>query len=217
MKTSSKKAASNRRNAQHSTGPRTPNGRAASARNALRHGLSAMTLTVMPGESHKDLDQLSETIRNEWKPSGDHETFLVDQMISARWRLQRLARWEAEAIDEAIEPPTRFFSGEDATRWEAKSTDRHVIDAMHQPTSIFDKLERYARAAERDYSKAVKDLQEHRAATARTAKQNEATAKQNKHTETYDWLQSELRKIKERPAPDLMAGLWEPQPETTAG
>jgi hypothetical protein len=213
MKTSSKKVAANRRNAQHSTGPRTPEGRAASSRNAFRHGLSAMTLTVMPGESQQDLDQLSETIRNEWKPSGDHENYLTDQMISARWRLERLARWEAEAIDDAIEPP-QFVSEDSVRRWEAKSADRHVLNAMRQTNSIFDKLERYTRAAERAYSKAVKDLQEHRATAARIAKQNEATAKQNEAKAAEEWLQAELRKSAERGAPDPLAGLWEAEPYT---
>jgi hypothetical protein len=40
----------NRRNAQFSTGPRTPEGRAAVGLNALRHGLSAQT-SVLPGET----------------------------------------------------------------------------------------------------------------------------------------------------------------------
>ena len=105
MKSSLKKIASNRRNAKQSTGPRTPEGRAASSRNAFRHGLSAMTLTVMPGESQEDLDQLSETIRDEWKPSGAHENYLTDQMISARWRLERLARWEADKLYQADVDP----------------------------------------------------------------------------------------------------------------
>ena len=215
MKSSLKKVASNRRNAKQSTGPRTPSGRAASSRNAFRHGLSAMTLTVMPGESQEDLDQLSETIRNEWKPSGDHESFLVDQMISARWRLERLARWEAEAINEVIEAPEEFHFEELARRWEEKSADRHVLDAMHGASSIFDKLERYTRAAERAYSKAVKDLQTHRAAAAKTAKQNEATAKQNEAKEAEEWLQSELLKSEQPMAPDPLKARWQREPRTS--
>ena len=57
--------------------------------------------------------------------------------------------------------------------------------------------------------KAVKELQQHRAATAKTARQNEATAKQNKAKEAEEWLQSELKKIEERGIPDPMAGLWD--------
>jgi hypothetical protein len=166
-----------------------------------------MTITIMPGESREQLDRLSKTIRDEWKPSGDHETFLIDQMISARWRLERLARWEAEAIDEAIEPPTRFLTDDAARHWEAASADRHVLHAMHQ-SSIFDKLERYTRAAERAYSKAVKDLQAHRATAAKAAKQNEATARQNEAKAAEEWLQSELRKLEQPGMPDALTSLW---------
>ena len=48
-------SAANRRNAQKSTGPRTPQGRAASRLNALKHGLTACHL-VLPTESQQDFD-----------------------------------------------------------------------------------------------------------------------------------------------------------------
>ena len=77
MKTSPTKAESNRRNAQRSTGPKSAQGKAASSRNALRHGLSTMTLTVLPTEDLQDLEDLREPMSNEWNPIGDAETFLV--------------------------------------------------------------------------------------------------------------------------------------------
>ena len=180
MNTSLAKIEANRRNAQRSTGPRSAEGRAVSSRNAFRTGLTATTLVVMPGETQEGLDRLSESIRQEWNPSGDHENFLVHQMIAARWRLERLARWEAEAIDKIVEGPEDFFDKEQARRFQAKSADRLVIDAIQGNNIIFDKLERYTRAAERAYSKAVKELQQHRAASVKSAKQNEATANRTK-------------------------------------
>lgn len=61
--------------------------------NAIRTGLATMTVIVMPGEDKADLEALYQSIRTEWNPQGDHENFLIDQMISARWRLERLARY----------------------------------------------------------------------------------------------------------------------------
>jgi len=47
----------NRRNAQFSTGPRTPEGRAAVAHNALRHGLTPQT-AVLPNEDPEEFGEL---------------------------------------------------------------------------------------------------------------------------------------------------------------
>ena len=207
MKSSNAKAEANRRNAQRSTGPRTPEGRAASSRNALRTGLATNTLTVMPGESQDDLDELTDSVHAEWNPQGDHENFLVHQMISARWRLARLARWEDAAIEKAIEAPG-WYTKSEARQWDAQPADRHVLSTLGQKNSIFDKLERYTRAAERAYSKAVRELQQHRAAQAKTAKQNEATTKQNKNKEAEAWLKSELANLERTRITDPFAGLY---------
>jgi hypothetical protein len=60
MKTSERKVASNRRNAQKSTGPRSELGRLRSRRNALRHGL-AIAIGSDPSFS-KDIDSLATTL-----------------------------------------------------------------------------------------------------------------------------------------------------------
>ncbi len=86
---------SNRRNAQHSTGPATEAGRAASARNALRHGYCAADI-VMPQEDAAQFEALLAGVRGDWLPASQAERELADEIAVALWRRRRLRRAEAE-------------------------------------------------------------------------------------------------------------------------
>ena len=92
--TSEKKAEANRRNAHKSTGPKTPEGKAAVRLNALRHGLLSKEV-LLPGEDEEALRELGETLRSELQPVGELENLLVDRIIFSSWRLRRLGRVEA--------------------------------------------------------------------------------------------------------------------------
>jgi len=80
--TSDKKAEANRRNALKSTGPKTPEGKAAVRLNALKHGLLSQNI-LLPGEDEEALKELDEHLRNELQPVGELENLLVDRIISA--------------------------------------------------------------------------------------------------------------------------------------
>ena len=69
----------NRRNAQKSTGPKTPEGKAAVSMNALRHGLRARTV-VLPGENREEFNQLCDDLQVEWNPQSRTEHFYLEQM-----------------------------------------------------------------------------------------------------------------------------------------
>src|ERR687893_3042384 len=77
-----------------STGPKTPQGKAAARQNALRHGLLSAELLV-PGEDEAAFKELSERLRGELRPVGELEGLLVERVIVAAWRLRRLGRVEA--------------------------------------------------------------------------------------------------------------------------
>ena len=85
---------SNRRNALKSTGPKTPEGKAAVRLNALQHGLLSQEI-LLPGEDGEALRELGERLRAELQPVGGIENLLVDRITSLIWRLRRLARVEA--------------------------------------------------------------------------------------------------------------------------
>jgi hypothetical protein len=84
----------NRRNAEKSTGPRTPEGRAAVRLNSLTHGLTAKTL-VLPGESEEDFKAVFDSLAAEHDPATPTEQALVTQLAMATWRLRRLYHQEA--------------------------------------------------------------------------------------------------------------------------
>src|SRR5215216_6959061 len=92
--TSEKKTEANRRNALKSTGPKTPEGKAAVRLNALKHGLLSQEI-LLPGEDEEALRELGQSLRAELRPVGELESLLVDRIIASYWRLRRLGRVEA--------------------------------------------------------------------------------------------------------------------------
>jgi hypothetical protein len=85
--------AANRENAQKSTGPKTPEGRAAVRLNSVKHGLCAQTLVLMD-EDPADFDALLASLEAEHQPATPTEVILVRQMAMASWRLNRLIHME---------------------------------------------------------------------------------------------------------------------------
>jgi hypothetical protein len=86
--------AANRLNAQKSTGPKTPEGRAAVRLNGVKHGLTAETI-VLKGENQADYTNLLDSLEAEHDPVTPTEEALVVQLGMATWRLRRLYHVEA--------------------------------------------------------------------------------------------------------------------------
>ena len=84
-----KQIEANRRNALHSTGPKTPEGKAAVRLNSLRHGVYAKTL-LLPGESREDFNQLCEDLERDWEPQTCTEQEYVEEMATCVWKKIRL-------------------------------------------------------------------------------------------------------------------------------
>jgi len=96
------RAAINRENAQHSTGPRTEAGKQRSSLNALRHGLTART-AVLPSEDPAAYEQHCRQFRDEYQPANATETQLVLELAETAWRLNRIPLFEAGLLTEAAD------------------------------------------------------------------------------------------------------------------
>ena len=86
----------NRRNARSSTGPRTEAGKAASSANALSHGLTAAGAVVLPEEDPDAFERLRAGVIADLAPAGALQRALAQRVAVLLWRLDRVARLEAE-------------------------------------------------------------------------------------------------------------------------
>ncbi len=91
----------NRRNAAKSTGPKTPEGKAAVAENATKHGLFSR-YDVVISENQVDFDGFRDDMLAELAPEGTIETVLAGRIVSLTWRLKRTERMQNEFIDVKI-------------------------------------------------------------------------------------------------------------------
>ena len=78
--------AANRANAEHSTGPTTEEGKAASSRNHTSHGLSYRNIFfILPCESGEAYSILLANLHHEHRPDTETERILVDRMAQHHW------------------------------------------------------------------------------------------------------------------------------------
>jgi hypothetical protein len=93
------RAEASRRNGAKSCGPKTPDGKARSAQNALKHGLRSQKHVVLPGESATEFAALEASLLEELAPVGALQAALARRVVAATWRLERAERIEAELFE----------------------------------------------------------------------------------------------------------------------
>ena len=91
--TSKARRAANRANAQHSTGPRTEEGKAKSSMNAVKTGLTGRTVSFLTKTSTPTT--ITSTAICRLLPATDREKALVKTIADTEWRLLRIGPLEA--------------------------------------------------------------------------------------------------------------------------
>ncbi len=126
-----------RLNARHSTGPVTEAGKAASCRNAVRHGLRGTAIEVSP-EERDFLVEATASLERRWKPADATEHNLVQRLALMELKLVRLDTIEMQVLAASIEEPdgrrlpslatlTRYRNRILKERWEAEHRLRTAI------------------------------------------------------------------------------------------
>ena len=152
--TSIAKIRSNRRNARLSTGPKTREGKAASSKNAIRHGLLSKQVTL-PDEDKEAFTCWSEKMLAQLAPVGPLEEFLAGRVVATAWRLGRVSRLESGVLAYRMMDVQVEQAG---ARREVDLVAAGLIrDAAGADT--LSKLARYERNLERGMYRALHELQ----------------------------------------------------------
>ncbi len=158
-----KQIKANRENAKKSTGPRTPEGKERSSKNALRHGLLAQD-SVIPGEEPADFDRHLTLCENTYVPKNYIEREIVRQIADAAWRMQRLSRIETTAIGVAMarRRKHRVRYGQESGL-EGHEADLELLGAsMLDDTKLLNNLGRYDGHLTRRFYRAVEMMMKFR-------------------------------------------------------
>jgi hypothetical protein len=146
--TTLKQIAANRRNAQNSTGPKTPAGKRTVSRNAITHGLSAARAVVLP-EEQEEFARFAEALHCEWIPEGARERFHWERLLDCAWRLQRVARIE-----------TSVLLGMCRKEQESGPADDQILgQAYTRGFPVLNTLARHERQIERSLQQAHRELE----------------------------------------------------------
>lgn len=142
-------------NNQNKGGPKTPEGKAVSKLNALKHGILSQEV-VIEGEDENTLKSLREALIDELKPIGPVEEILVDRIISSLWRLRRSVSAEKNTM-EYIKNEGFFMAGIDGVfdeKQDARLKKKNMLTHEGIETIL-----RYETTIERSLLKALHELE----------------------------------------------------------
>jgi hypothetical protein len=99
---SARRIAASRANGAKSRGPVTAEGKMRSSQNALKHGLASATI-VLTTEDWPNYLACRDAYIRRFQPADDIELDLVEEMVAARWRQQRMWAVESAALDDQLD------------------------------------------------------------------------------------------------------------------
>ena len=135
-----KRIDSSRANGAKSRGPVTPEGRARSRAASLTHGL-ASDMVVLSYESEEEFKALRDEYFAEYQPQTRPQVDLVDQLVAARWRLNRvislqgaLMELQMDSQKPEIEEEFVSCSGEirAAIAYQHLCDDSRALESLHR-------------------------------------------------------------------------------------
>jgi hypothetical protein len=143
-------------NGAKSHGPITPEGKARSSQNALRHGLTANSPTL-PTESEDDFQNLLDAYLDSYHPAGAVEMELVQTLAITRWRLRRVGTIESCMLENEMEQSRPHL----AWLFEEIHDDNRLAFAFRNMANggrALDLLIRYEASLNRAYDRTAKQL-----------------------------------------------------------
>jgi hypothetical protein len=171
---SDKQRVANRANAALSTGPRTPEGKARSARTARSHGFTASTFAVVRLEDLNEIAHLRADLTAVYGPVNSQELFALERMALAQQALLRAARLESglftTCLDQALDhgshpiiPMSQDLVGDGDIEITRAQNRNYALGEgflrLARQSSGWSLFLRYQAQAERHYRRAVEEFE----------------------------------------------------------
>jgi hypothetical protein len=138
-------------NGAKSRGPVSAEGLAKSSRNALKHGLTSISMIILDTEDPDEFDRLLNDFFARYQPAGPAEQDLVEEMVAARWR----SLLNSEILAQLAKIVTTDAGIQLAFAFRSLSDDSHALSLVS----------RYESRLQRTYDRAyrlLRDLQQSR-------------------------------------------------------
>jgi hypothetical protein len=172
---SEKQLAANRVNAAHSTGPRTPEGKARSAQNSRKHGFTASAFAVVRLEDLQQIAHLRADLMAVYQPVNSQELFAIERIALAQQSMLRIAHLESglltTCLNEALDTSGQLFipmsqdlvGDGDIEITKAQNRAYALAEGFHRMTSnkrsnTWPLFLRYKAQTEREYRRAMEDF-----------------------------------------------------------
>jgi hypothetical protein len=150
-----------RSNGTKSHGAITPEGKLASSRNAITHGLLSATV-VLEGESQDRFCELLAVLLDEFQPQTPFEESLIENMAVARWRQVRIWGMEKAGMEYEIRRQAGLPNA-DSTHDAATRASR-AFRRLSDDSRSLELINRYDSRYERQYYRAHRQVRGHRPA-----------------------------------------------------
>ena len=158
MSTSTIQLAANRENAQHSTGPRTPQGKQRSSLNATRHGLTSQVV-VLPHEDMQAYLAFHQEALKLWAPRGVLEQRLVQRLVDTEWRVNRCPSLEHGLFAAGPNQPLEIDTETDPENLDTQAI-LNAARVLRENYQALESLGRHEARLSRLYQSTLKELKE---------------------------------------------------------
>lgn len=162
-----------RRNGARSRGPITTEGKAKSARNALKHGLAADPEIILNVENAGDYERLLEAYIDTYKPANGDEYDLVCQAVSASWRLRRIGRMEVGLLEDQMHTTDELLQKFNDPPASNNAAEAKAFRSLANTGRALDLVLRYTSVARRCFDAALKTLRDLQRERRKVEAQNE--------------------------------------------
>jgi hypothetical protein len=168
-----KQLAANRANAALSAGPRTPEGKARSARNSVKHGFTASTFAVVRLEDVHEVAHLASDLVSVYQPVNSQELLALQRMALSQQAILRAARLESglftaclnetlEANDHPAFPMNQELAGDGDIEVTRAQNRNYLLGEgflrLARQSNGWTLFLRYQAQAERQYRRALEDF-----------------------------------------------------------